>query len=313
MTTAVAIALYNGARFVRKQLDSIRLQTTAPDHVVMCDDGSKDETVQIVRDYISQYGLEKSWYIYQNEMNLGYIRNFYKAISLCDADLVFLSDQDDIWKEDKIEKMHQIMSQQENISLLSCRYGIIDAEDNGISSVLEKSGAENEKLSQIRVEDIMRAYRWPGMVMCIRKSFFQEIATTIEQCPVAHDLMFATLSADRGGFREYQYVGAFHRRHDNNTAREEHRITKLLNMKRKMQDIDETIKLWRNLIKQEVPVSEESRSIIAERLALMERRRDVLIGKSLWGVLKLYFFGGGKLLRLNSFLCDVWLVLFGKE
>ena len=313
MTTAVAIALYNGARFIDKQLDSIRLQTQVPDCVVMCDDGSKDDTVQIVQDYIGRYGLEKTWHVYENEKNLGYIRNFYKAISLCNADVVFLSDQDDIWKADKIEKMQQIISNREDILLLSCKYGIIDAEDNSISSVLEKSGPENEEVSRIRVDDIMRAYRWPGMVMCIRKHFFNEIVAAIREHPVAHDLMFATLAADRGGFYEYEYVGAFHRRHDNNTAREEHRVTKLLNLKRKMRDIDEVIKLWRNLIKEGTILSVEARSTIAERLALMEQRRDALQRKSLWGVLKLYLSRGRKYLRLNSFVCDMWLVIFGKE
>lgn len=313
LTTAVAMALYNGARFIEKQLDSIRLQTKAPDHVVMCDDGSRDATVQIVRDYIRKYGLETTWHLYENEKNLGYIRNFYKAISLCNADVVFLSDQDDIWKADKIERMCHVLSDREDILLLSCKYGIIDAEDNSISSVLEKSGPEDDKVKQIGVDDIMRAYRWPGMVMCIRKSFFAEISAVIEEHPVAHDLMLASLSADRDGFYEYQYVGAFHRRHDNNTAREEHRIWKLLNLKRKMQDIDEVIKLWRNLLAEGVPLSREARGMIGERLDLMVRRRDALQRKSLSGVFKLYLSGGKKYLRMSSFVCDVWLAIFGKE
>jgi glycosyltransferase involved in cell wall biosynthesis len=306
------MALYNGARFIEKQLDSIRLQTRQPDQVVLCDDGSKDGTAQIVRAYILQHGLENKWHFYENETNLGYIRNFYRAISLCDADCVFLSDQDDLWREDKIEKMTRIMEQQENILLLSCKYGIIDADDNSMSSLLEKSGPEDEKLLSISVSDIMRAYRWPGMVMCIRKSFFDRIHEAVLNHHVAHDLMFAVLAADRGGFFEYHYVGAFHRRHDSNTAREEHRITKLLNLKRKLRDTDEVIGLWRNLLSEEIPMTDESRTVISDRLLLMERRRDALSSKNLAGVLTLYLRDGGKTLRLPSFVCDVWLALFGK-
>lgn len=311
MRTAVAMALYNGARFIEKQLDSIRLQTQAPDCVVMCDDGSKDGTVQIVKDYICRYGLEKMWHIYVNEQNLGYIRNFYKAISLCEADIVFLSDQDDIWDLEKIEKMTKIMEQRKDALLLSCKYGIIDSDDNSISSVLEKTGPEDETVKQISVSDILRAYRWPGMVMCIRKNFFEQISSVVGEHHVAHDLMFATLAADRSGFYEYHYVGAFHRRHDNNTAREEHRITKLLNLERKLRDIDEVVTLWSNLLAQDIPLGNESRTMISQRLALMEKRRDALREKSLSGVLKLYFYDGGRFLRLNSFVCDVWLALFG--
>ena len=313
MTTAVAIALYNGIKFIQKQLDSIRMQTKTPDYVVMCDDGSKDGTIEFVRNYICQYRLEKTWHIYENEKNLGYIRNFYKAISLCNADVVFLSDQDDIWKLDKIEKMQQIMCDREDISLLSCKYGIIDADDNVINSVMEKSGPENEVLKQVCVEDILRAYRWPGMVMCIRKHFFEGIVEAIEEQPVAHDLIFTVLAADQGGFFEYHYVGAFHRRHDNNTAREEHRITKLLNMKRKMQDIDEACKLWRNLLSEGIPLSLDAHDMIYERLTLMECRRNQLSRKNFWGILRLYICDGGRYLRLSSFACDIWLTIFGKE
>ena len=57
MTTAVAVALYNGARFIEEQLDSIRNQTLCPDKVVLCDDGSKDNTVHIVREYIEKFNV----------------------------------------------------------------------------------------------------------------------------------------------------------------------------------------------------------------------------------------------------------------
>ena len=125
MTTSIAVALYNGARFLEKQLDSFRNQTQPADKVVFCDDGSKDNTVDMVRNYIEKYHLEDSWFLYENECNLGYAQNFYKAISLCDTDLVFLSDQDDIWKEDKIEKMTTVMEEHPQIDLLSCKYAII--------------------------------------------------------------------------------------------------------------------------------------------------------------------------------------------
>ena len=104
MTVGVAMALYNGARFIRKQLDTIRLQTLQPDRVVMCDDGSKDGTTEIVAEYIKEYGLGDTWELIKNEENLGYAKNFYKAMSLCNTDLIFLADQDDVWELDKIEK-----------------------------------------------------------------------------------------------------------------------------------------------------------------------------------------------------------------
>ena len=312
MTTAVAIALYNGAHFIEKQLDTIRNQTVSPDKVVLCDDGSKDNTVQIVNEYISKYNLESKWFLYENETNLGYIRNFYKAISLCDTDLVFLSDQDDIWKVDKIEKMTNIMKGRQDIKLLCCKYGIIDA--NGVEqhSVVEPEANENGDLKQITISDVMRAYRWPGMLMCLRKDYFEELLSKVNDCKVAHDFMLIALSSDNGGFYEYNYLGAYHRRHDNNTAREEHRISKLLNLERKLNDINITKKLYYDFLNFDVPVSNATKNIISKRLSLLEQRGNALANKKLFGIIGIYLKNKGGYLRFKSFVCDVWLVLFGK-
>lgn len=313
MSIGVAVALYNGERFLKEQLDSIRLQSTPADRVVFCDDGSSDGTVSVVNDYISEHGLSDRWTLYKNESNLGYIRNFYKAISLCDTDYVFLCDQDDIWKEDKIERMAAIMTERPEILLLSCRYGIIDAQGTQQHSVVERASKSNESLRPVSVQDILTAYRWPGMVMCLQKSFFEEIAEKISHCDVAHDFMFAVLSADREGFWEYDYVGAFHRRHDNNTAREEHRISKLLNLERKLKDISVTQKLWTSFLEGSLTLRPENRELMEKRLACLNERESALRRKSLCGILKLYIRNDGKMLRLNSFVCDIWLVCFGKE
>lgn len=311
MTTSIAVALYNGARFIEQQLDCFRSQTKLPDKVVFCDDGSKDNTVELVREYIKKHSLEDSWFLYENDVNLGYIKNFYKAISLCDTDLVFLSDQDDIWKDDKIEQMTAIMEQRNDIMLLCCKYGIIDA--NGVEqhSITEPEASGNGKLKQISISDVMRAYRWPGMLMCLRKEYFEKLIPQVNDCEVAHDFMLVALSSDVGGFYEYNYVGAYHRRHDNNTAREEHRVTKLLNLERKLKDISITEELYSNFLSFDIPVSEITKNVISERLSLLEQRGNALKNKKLFAIIGIYLKNKGGYLRFKSFICDIWLVLFG--
>lgn len=312
MTTAVAVALYNGARFLEAQLDSLRLQSRNPDRVVLCDDGSTDGTPELVQDYIAQYDLGATWKLCRNPENLGYIRNFYRAISLCDADLIFLSDQDDVWKPDKIEKMTAVMERCPHINLLSCRYGIINAAGEEQHSVVEGSANEDGGLVPVSVQTIMTAYRWPGMIMCLRKDYFNGLLPAIADSPVPHDLMFAICAADRDSFYEYHYLGAYHRRHDNNVAKEEHRIFKLLNLQRKLEDISRTRKHWSDLLHESTPVSAESRAIIRARLTLLEKREEALRDRSLSQVLKIYREDKGVLLRKVSLLCDIWLVCFGK-
>lgn len=311
MTTSIAVALYNGARFLEKQLDSFRNQTQPADKVVFCDDGSKDNTVDMVRNYIEKYHLEDSWFLYENECNLGYAQNFYKAISLCDTDLVFLSDQDDIWKEDKIEKMTTVMEEHPQIDLLSCKYAIIDAQDQPLHSIVEPSASEDEKISPISTREILRAYRWPGMVMCLRKPFFQSLHPYLADCNVAHDLTIAVCAATHNAFYEYHYVGACHRRHNNNTAKEEHRVGKLLNRQRKLSDIATLIQTWSGLLSANLPLNPDQLETISYRLDLLKKREAAIQNRRLWQILKLYR-QNRTYLRTKSLICDLCLICFSK-
>ena len=312
MTVAIAVALYNGERFIEEQLESLRKQTRTPDRVVLCDDGSKDGTVAIVREYINKYGLQDSWQLEINPENLGYIKNFYRAMSLCDTDVVFLSDQDDIWAADKLEKMMQVMEDNHEIMLLSCKGGIVDGEGQPIHSIMHKEAKESGSVTLVSVKDIMRAYRWPGMLMCLRKEFFEAIYDSIISVPLPHDLAFAICAADKNAFYEYDYVGAYHRRHDNNTAREEHRVFKLLDLQRKLKDITETSTYMGYAIDAKLPIKEESYECIQYKLRYLNKRKECLQNRKLGELIRLYRADKEKMFRIVAFICDAWIILFGK-
>lgn len=91
---------YNGSKYIKQQLDSFACQTILPDEVVVCDDLSSDDTVDILEHYAQSAPFNLK--VYRNIENIGYTRNFEKALSLCTGDLIFLSDQDDVWYENKI-------------------------------------------------------------------------------------------------------------------------------------------------------------------------------------------------------------------
>jgi glycosyltransferase involved in cell wall biosynthesis len=98
---SVAIASYNGEKFIREQLDSIYNQSYKNLEVVVTDDCSSDKTVEILKEYHEKHGLR----YYVNDKNLGLIKNFEKAISLCGGKYIALADQDDVWKPQKIETL----------------------------------------------------------------------------------------------------------------------------------------------------------------------------------------------------------------
>jgi len=102
MTISVAICTYNGENYIKEQLLSIINQRKKVDEIVLCDDGSTDDTISVVEKIKETYPYIK-WTIKQNKQNLGFCDNFAQALSLCNGDIIFLSDQDDIWREDKTE------------------------------------------------------------------------------------------------------------------------------------------------------------------------------------------------------------------
>ena len=99
---SVALFTYNGEKYLRAQLDSILRQTIHPFEIIIVDDCSTDSTVRILEEYAARTSFIK---YYENEHNLGFVRNFSLAISKTCGDYVALSDQDDIWTEDHLEKL----------------------------------------------------------------------------------------------------------------------------------------------------------------------------------------------------------------
>lgn len=98
---SVVMCTYNGAKYIREQLDSIVNQTYPIFEIIIQDDCSTDETVEIVREYAERYHAIK---LFVNEKQKGVTLNFITALKRADGDLIAISDQDDIWDLKKIEK-----------------------------------------------------------------------------------------------------------------------------------------------------------------------------------------------------------------
>lgn len=118
MTIAVVIATYNGERFLGEQLDSVLTQTLLPSEIIIQDDNSKDGTWELLESYKRRYpDLIR---LYRNEQSLGAHRNFIKAFQYVTADYIAPCDQDDIWMPEKLERLHNELSQK-NYSLVACK------------------------------------------------------------------------------------------------------------------------------------------------------------------------------------------------
>lgn len=90
MKVSLVMAVYNGEKYLIEQLDSIRKQSRKLDEVLLLDDGSTDQSYQMIYQYIQDYQLEH-WTLEKNKENLGYRKNFKKGLSRVSGDILFLS------------------------------------------------------------------------------------------------------------------------------------------------------------------------------------------------------------------------------
>lgn len=144
---SVVLATFNGAKYVVKQIDSILNQSYPIVELIIVDDCSTDETVDIIKNYQQQFD---NIVFKQNEKNLGAIGSFQEAVKLAHGDYIAFSDQDDIWELNKLEK--QMTMLKDNIvdreipTLLFHDLTVIDPQDN----ILSKSFWKQMKFSKAK-------------------------------------------------------------------------------------------------------------------------------------------------------------------
>src|SRR5215211_1230053 len=124
MKISIAMCTYNGAGFLTAQLESITAQSRRPDEIVICDDGSTDQTKTLLENFAQASPVPVS--LKFNQQNLGSIKNFEQAIRLCSGDIIVLSDQDDVWKKDKLEKIEQAFHSNPTAGLVFSDAEIVD-------------------------------------------------------------------------------------------------------------------------------------------------------------------------------------------
>ena len=149
---SIALCTYNGERFLPRQLGSMQQQTRLPDELVVCDDQSTDRTVEIVRQFAASAPFPVR--VFVNPRNLGFVANFERAISLCEGDLIALSDQDDIWYPARLERSELALATHPQVGLIFSDGDIIDDQDRAQGSRLWASfGFEGQRKQQMSAGD----------------------------------------------------------------------------------------------------------------------------------------------------------------
>lgn len=170
MKLSIVMTAYNGEQYIGEQMESIRLQSRAPEEVLIIDDCSTDRTVEIVSQYIGEHGLGKTWRLERNPENKGWRRNFFEGFSRVSGDLVFPCDQDDIWKENKLAVMEELMSSRPEINVLTSNCEAFF--EDGKTDI--RPEPENGQLIRQKTSDRIFDTRYPGCTYCVRGTFLRK-------------------------------------------------------------------------------------------------------------------------------------------
>ncbi|NKI19136.1 glycosyltransferase family 2 protein [Spongiibacter sp. KMU-166] len=206
---SVAMCTYNGEAYLEEQLDSILAQTYRDIEVVVFDDCSSDGTMAILNRYSRRDDRVR---VHRNECNVGFVRNFEKAISACRGEFISLADQDDIWFENKIE--HLLGEIGSNLMVYS-NVSVVDA--GGRPLDVEFPGRKVRRLEGDCALALLFTNCVTGHASVIRRELFDLAHHSLAKMKY-HDQWLAIAAASKGRLKACDAVLSLYRSHGNNVV-----------------------------------------------------------------------------------------------
>jgi glycosyltransferase involved in cell wall biosynthesis len=189
MRISIALATFNGELHLRRQLESLAAQSRTPDELIVCDDCSSDSTFEILRDFASAATFPVRFYC--NDEQRGVRKNFEKAVSLCEGDIIALCDQDDVWNPEKLKLIEQAFSSS-NAGLVFSDAELVDANLEAERRCLWQAvGFDSKKKKLARrgrmLEVLLRGNVVSGATMAFRSKFCELILPIPSEDGLLHD------------------------------------------------------------------------------------------------------------------------------
>ncbi len=212
-TVDILMATYNGENFVEEQIKSILNQTYKNFNLIIRDDCSTDRTVEIIKKIMKN---DKRIKLYQNEANLGYVKNFEKLCQDSSSSLIAFSDQDDVWMKEKVEKLVSFMEKTKSI-LVFCDMKVTDANLNVINESFQKFNGKKSKCLKyndfylLKLENVIS-----GCSMMFDRSILSN-AYPFPCKSVIHDWWLALLATQYGKVSFLNESLQYYRQHDKNS------------------------------------------------------------------------------------------------
>ena len=220
MRASVCMATYNGARFLRPQLESILSQLGADDELVVSDDGSTDETCALVS------GLADARIrLLRNPDGRGHVRNFAHAMSQARGEFIVLSDQDDVWTEQRLEHMLAKLRMSPGRTLLVGDFVEFDA--NGFLSPRNCLGPSPASQCWQLARLFLGRAKYFGAAFVFRRELLRYVLPIPARIE-AHDIWIAMNACLHGGVEHLAETTLLRRLHGGNLTLERHRALPLV-------------------------------------------------------------------------------------
>ncbi|MBQ9406322.1 MAG: glycosyltransferase [Desulfovibrio sp.] len=219
LKVVVLMCTYNGAHYINEQLESIFQQTRPVDEVLIADDGSTDNTVEIIKRFIQEKELS-GWHIFVNQHNLGWKRNFFSLMKRAEGDVFLFSDQDDFWALERVDKTLALFDAHPDIECLVCRWLQVDDEGKALPS---HASNYTGRLWQADVYfDINSGERQSGCLMAYRDGLNQLVLQGVQfadsEAFPAHDVVVSRYAFFAGGLYFIDEAWHNHRFHGGNAS-----------------------------------------------------------------------------------------------
>lgn len=175
MNVSVCIATYNGEKYIVRQLRSILCQLSSFDEVVIVDDCSSDATCRLIDEIDDDRVCLR-----RNKQNLGFVKSFEQAILHAKNDIIFLSDQDDEWFEQKVAKIKPLF-EEKTLDLVIHNAAVVDGEGNVILEKWHRKSLGHHLFTRHFINNHNM-----GCMMAFRREF-SDIAYPFPDCVESHD------------------------------------------------------------------------------------------------------------------------------
>lgn len=198
MKISVAMCTYNGAPYLREQLDSIARQILLPDELIICDDRSTDTTAEIANSFTAAAPFPVTFVV--NDQNLGTVKNFERAIGLSAGDIIALADQDDVWLPDKLLLIEDCFVKDPAVGLVFTDADVVDQNLQPLGYRLWESVGFDERHRRLMqngraLDVLLPGWTVTGATMAFRGRFKDLVPDIPTDLPIIHDGWIALLIA----------------------------------------------------------------------------------------------------------------------